>query len=172
MHIAYSLIGLGLALSATAPMAAGPSTDKNMVERGRYIIATSGCNDCHTPGYMQKDGKVPESEWLTGESMGWQGPWGTTYAANLRLMMSQMTEQQWLARAHGSFRPPMPGPSLHAMTDADLKAIYRYVKSLPVRGAPAPAYVPPGGQVATPYFDFTPKNLPRQAAAHHARREP
>ena len=49
-------------------------------------MATSGCNDCHTAGYMQKDGQVPETEWLTGDSMGWQGPWGTTYAANLRLL--------------------------------------------------------------------------------------
>lgn len=135
---------------------------------GRYLIATSGCNDCHTPGYMQKDGKVPESEWLIGDAMGWQGPWGTTYPANLRRLFAGMTEAQWLARARGDFRPPMPGPSLHAMRDADLKAIYRYVKSLPVKGEPAPAYVPPGGKVATPYFDFTPKNLPVVAASKGA----
>jgi mono/diheme cytochrome c family protein len=165
MHMAYKLLGLSLALSAATAIAAGPSSDKNMVDRGRYIIATSGCNDCHTPGYMQKDGEVPESEWLTGESMGWKGPWGTTYPANLRLSLSQMTEQQWLVRARGAFRPPMPGFNLRAMTDADLRAIYRYVKSLPPKGEPAPTYVPPGGQVATPYFDFTPKNLPQQAAA-------
>lgn len=166
MHAIPILSCCCLAALLTAPAMADTATDKNIVARGRYIIATSGCNDCHTPGYMQKDGNVPESEWLTGEHMGWQGPWGTTYASNLRLMMSQLTEQQWLARARGTFRPPMPGPSLRAMTDADLKAIYRYVKSLPLKSEPAPAYVPPGGQVATPYFDFTPKNLPRQAAAH------
>ena len=165
MNIAHSLLGLFLSAVLTAPVSADDAPGKRMLERGRYIIATSGCNDCHTPGYMQKDGKVPESEWLTGDSLGWQGPWGTTYPANLRLALSQLTEQQWLARARGSYRPPMPGPSLHAMTDTDLKAIYLYVKSLPLKGNPAPAYVPPGGQVATPYFDFTPKNLPRQAAA-------
>lgn len=47
---------------------------------------------------------------------------------------------------------------------ADLRAIYRYVKSLAPKGPMAPAYVPPGGKVATPYFDFTPKNLPAVAA--------
>lgn len=165
MNTAHSLLGLGLAILLATPASAGDTPSKNLVERGRYIIATSGCNDCHTPGYMEKDGKVAESEWLTGESMGWQGPWGTTYAANLRHSLSQLTEQQWLARARGAFRPPMPGFNLRAMTDADLRAIYRYVRSLPLKGDPAPAYVPPGGQVATPYFDFTPKNLPRQAAA-------
>ncbi|KAB2308393.1 c-type cytochrome [Betaproteobacteria bacterium SCN2] len=165
MRTARILAGFGLAALLSVPASAADSQSREMVERGRYLIATSGCNDCHTPGYMQKDGHVPESEWLTGDSMGWQGPWGTTYAANLRLSIGQLTERQWLARARGSFRPPMPGPSLHAMTDADLRAIYRYVKSLPMKGGPAPTYVPPGGPVATPYFDFTPKNLPRQAAA-------
>ena len=165
MRTTRILAGFGLAALLSVPVSAADSQSRETVERGRYLIATSGCNDCHTPGYMQKDGHVPESEWLTGDSMGWQGPWGTTYAANLRLALGQMTEQQWLARARGAYRPPMPGPSLHAMTDADLRAIYRYVKSLPVKGSPAPAYVPPGGQVATPYFDFPPKNLPKQTVA-------
>jgi hypothetical protein len=49
------------------------------------------------------------------------------------------------------------------MSDADLKAIYRYVRSLEVKGQPAPDYVPPGGRVTTPYFDFTPKNPPAVA---------
>jgi hypothetical protein len=57
-----------------------------------------------------------------------------------------------------------PAPSLRAMRDDDLKAIYRYNKSLGPRGVAAPAYVPPGGKVATPYLDLNPKNLPQQAA--------
>jgi mono/diheme cytochrome c family protein len=133
------------------------------IRHGRYLIQTSGCNDCHTSGYMQKDGHVPEAEWLTGDALGWQGPWGTTYPANLRLLFSQMDEQAWLARARQPMRPPMPSPSLRAMSDADLKAIYRYVRSLEVKGQPAPDYVPPGGRVTTPYFDFTPKNPPAVA---------
>jgi mono/diheme cytochrome c family protein len=133
------------------------------IRHGRYLIQTSGCNDCHTPGYMQKDGQVPENEWLTGDALGWQGPWGTTYPANLRLLFSQIDEAAWLARARLPMRPPMPSPSLRAMSDADLRAIYRYVKSLEVKGPAAPAYVPPGGKVATPYLDLTPKNLPPMA---------
>lgn len=148
----------GVLFAAWAGLAwAGDADD---IRHGRYLIQTSGCNDCHTPGYMQKDGHVPEAEWLTGDALGWQGPWGTTYPANLRLLFSQMDEKAWLVRARQPMRPPMPSPSLRAMSDADLKAIYRYVRSLDVKGQPAPAYVPPGGQVATPYLDFTPKNLP------------
>ena len=133
------------------------------IRHGRYLIQTSGCNDCHTPGYMQKDGQVPETDWLTGDAMGWQGPWGTTYPANLRLLFSRMDEKAWLVRARQPMRPPMPSPSLRAMSDDDLKAIYRYVKSLGPKGPMAPAYVPPGGKVATPYLDLTPKNLPAVA---------
>lgn len=38
--------------------------------QGRYITMISGCNDCHTPGYLQSEAKVPESDWLTGDTMG------------------------------------------------------------------------------------------------------
>jgi mono/diheme cytochrome c family protein len=55
------------------------------VERGRYLIKIGGCNDCHTAGYAPAGGKVPESQWLTGDALCWRGPWGTTYATNLRL---------------------------------------------------------------------------------------
>ena len=161
-----SAAGLLASLVVASAVAAPPRGDTD-IRHGRYLIATSGCNDCHTPGFMQKDGKVAETEWLTGDAMGWQGPWGTTYPSNLRLLVGSMTEQQWLIRARQPMRPPMPSPSLQAMTDDDLRAIFRYVKSLGAKGDPAPAYVPPGGQVVTPYLDLTPKNLP-PLAAHQA----
>jgi len=164
-----AIIPSAAALLASLVVASAVAAPKGAadIRHGRYLIATSGCNDCHTPGFMQKDGKVAESEWLTGDAMGWQGPWGTTYPSNLRLLIGSMTEQQWLVRARQPMRPPMPSPSLQAMTDDDLRAIFRYVKSLGPKGDPAPAYVPPGGQVVTPYLDLTPKNLP-PLAAHQA----
>ncbi|MBK7730524.1 MAG: cytochrome C [Gammaproteobacteria bacterium] len=149
---------LGLSLTAAAAWAGEAD-----IRHGRYLIQTSGCNDCHTAGYMLKDGHVPEADWLTGDTLGWRGPWGTTYPANLRLLFRQMDEMTWLARARQPMRPPMPSPSLRAMSDDDLRAIYRYVTSLGVKGQPAPAYVPPHGKVATPFFDMAPKNLPEVA---------
>jgi len=159
MNTSLKIAALLLA-GSTSLAWAGQADD---IRHGRYLIQTSGCNDCHTPGYMQKDGQVPETDWLTGDAMGWQGPWGTTYPANLRLLFRQIDEKAWLARARLPMRPPMPSPSLRAMSDDDLRAIYRYVKSLGPKGQVAPAYVPPGGTVATPYFDLTPKNLPAVA---------
>ena len=98
-----------LALSLTAAAAWAGEAD---IRHGRYLIQTSGCNDCHTAGYMLKDGHVPEADWLTGDTLGWRGPWGTTYPANLRLLFRQMDEMTWLARARQPMRPPMPSPSL------------------------------------------------------------
>jgi mono/diheme cytochrome c family protein len=157
---------LSFTLSALLFTAAAPAvaTHQADIRHGRYLIATSGCNDCHTAGFMQNDGHIAEADWLTGNNMGWQGPWGTTYPANLRLLVQQMDETAWVAHARMPFRPPMPAPSMRAMSDTDLIAMYRYIKHLGAKGLPAPAYVMPGGTVATPYFELTPKNLPMQAA--------
>lgn len=131
-----------------------------MIERGRYLMATSGCNDCHTDGYMQREGAVTVDKWLTGSAVGFSGPWGTTYPTNLRLLVQQLSEAQWLDHARAARRPPMPWFNLRAMNDDDLKAMYWFVRSLGAAGEPAPQYVPPGQAISTPYFEFVPKNLP------------
>jgi len=152
-------------LCLTRPaLAAGPDSGTADLERGRYLVRVSGCNDCHTPGYLQADGKVPESQWLTGNRVGFQGPWGTTYPANLRHTVHDLTEEDWLARARQPMRPPMPWFNLSAMTDDDLRALYRYIRHLGDAGEPAPAAVPPGAAVSTPYIDFTARNLDKVAA--------
>ena len=155
--------GFKIAAVVLAGCAGAASAGQDDIRHGRYLIQIGGCNDCHTAGFMQNPGQVAESEWLTGNATGWHGAWGTTYPANLRLLVQQMDEAAWLARARQPMRPPMPSYSLEKMSDADLKAIYRYLKSLGPKGEPAPAYVPPGGRVATPYLDLTPQNLPPQA---------
>jgi mono/diheme cytochrome c family protein len=127
-------------------------------QRGRYIVRVGGCNDCHTPGFMERGEAVPESVWLTGTSIGWKGPWGTTYPSNLRLFVTDFEEDTFVEviRARRS-RPPMPWPNLHAMSDQDLRSVFRYIRSLPITGEKMPAYVPAGEQPKTPYFEFEPK---------------
>ena len=132
-----------------------PTPDMKSVERGRYLAKIAGCNDCHTPGYFQTGGKVAEKLWLTGDQLGWRGPWGTTYPANLRLVMQNMTEKQWLKIAKtAEFRPPMPWFALHDMTTADQRAIYRFVRYLGPAGQAAPAFVPPGQEPKGPFVQF------------------
>ena len=148
--LAVSLLVISLSAAAQQAQKADPS-----VARGRYLIGIAGCNDCHTPNYPQSGGKVAESEWLTGDALGWRGPWGTTYAPNLRLYMQGLTEEQWVKKAKTlSTRPPMPWFNLHHMTPADLRAIYRYVRYLGPAGKPAPDYVPPGNTPTGPYVQF------------------
>src|SRR5262245_1252097 len=70
------------------------------IDRGRYVARTAACNDCHTPGYIEAAGNVPEESWLIGNTLGWSGDWGTTYPPNLRLYMQRVTEDEWVQIAH------------------------------------------------------------------------
>ncbi|MEX6504469.1 cytochrome C [Pseudomonas zhanjiangensis] len=129
--------------------------DDAQIERGRYLVKIAGCNDCHTAGYLQAPGAIPESDWLKGDRMGWNGPWGTSYAKNLRLRLAQLSESQWLALARtADFRPPMPNETLHVMTDDDLLAIYQLVRYLGPAGEPAPEALPPGQVPVGPVVIF------------------
>jgi mono/diheme cytochrome c family protein len=139
--------------SADKPTAA--RADTAGIERGRYLARIAGCNDCHTPGYAQSGGKVDEKAWLTGDKLGWQGPWGTTYPSNLRLVLAKMGEDEWVRVAKSAqYRPPMPWFALHDMAEADLRALHRYVRHLGPAGEPAPAYLPPGQAAKGPVIAF------------------
>ena len=146
------------ALAATALVVLWPTPTRAaaaaQIERGRYLVRISGCNDCHTPGYIAAAGNMDESRWLTGDPLGWQGPWGTTYAANLRTAMQNLTLPQWLQAARAPRRPPMPWFALRDMKDEDLASIYHFVRSLGPAGGAAPDFVPPGGPVRTPVVTF------------------
>lgn len=130
------------------------------VEAGRYLIRVAGCNDCHTPDYMQLGARVPEERWLTGGPLGWRGPWGTTYATNLRLFVQETPEDVWLSICEGrATRPPMPWDSLHFMSEADRKAIYAYIRHLGPAGEKMPAYCEPGVEPTTPYVLLDPDEM-------------
>ena len=105
-----------LVCATGAGMAAETGDDARLIERGRYVARIAGCNDCHTPNYAQTGGKVPEKDWLVGDRVGWRGPWGTTYPANLRLALSRMSEEDWVRSARSvEYRPPMPWFNLRDM---------------------------------------------------------
>lgn len=91
----------------------------------------------------------------------WSGPWGVSYTANLtpdpETGLGKWTEQMFMdairtGRHQGKGRPilpPMPWEALRHATDADLKAIFAYLRSIkpivnkvpdPVEPAPAPAH--------------------------------
>jgi len=145
--------------SAETSDASRPATqatdDAQLLARGEYMVRIAGCNDCHTPGYAETGGQVPKAQWLLGTPLGWSGPWGTTYPANLRLKLHEMDEATWLAySASLHTRPPMPDFALRTMSEVDRRAIYRFVRSLGPAGQPAPAYLPPGTAPSPPYVQW------------------
>jgi hypothetical protein len=76
-------------------------------ERGKYIVNTAGCHDCHTPMKMGEKGPEPDMSrmlsghpqmmkmppappaqgpWITSVAAtmtAWSGPWGTSFTANI-----------------------------------------------------------------------------------------
>ncbi len=140
------------------------SADGKQVNAGRYLVMVAGCNDCHTPGWDRAPGKIPEAQWLSGVPLGWRGPWGTSYAANLRLTVQKLNADEWVKMMHTrNARPPMPWASVNAMSESDVRAIYEYIHSLGPAGEAMPADLPPGVEPTGPYLNMEPV-FPKKAA--------
>ena len=104
---ALPLATLAFALATTVASAADAQTGEDKVARGRYIVNTSGCHDCHTPWKLGPKGPEPDmtralsghpqdmklppapavqEPWVmvaAGTNTAYAGPWGVSYTANL-----------------------------------------------------------------------------------------
>jgi cytochrome c len=179
--VAMGAVSWAWAADQAASGAAKPSA---AVERGKYIVFTSGCNDCHTPKKMGPRGPeldlsrllsgqpeapalppppvLPAGPWIAvtnSDLTAWSGPWGVSYALNLtpdeNTGIGSWSEDTFLkaiktGRHMGVARPilpPMPVDSYKLFTDADLRAIYAYLRSIkPVKNrVPEPVIAPPPG---------------------------
>lgn len=139
------------------------AADEVSVERGFYISIIGGCHFCHTEGYREADGKIDPEKALKGSSIGWQGPWGTTYAANLRDSAMGFNEDKWVDHLKNKVNlPTMPWYQVQAMTDSDLRSVYLYIKSLGPPGELAPFYREPGKEPRTPYVILAPPQTPKK----------
>lgn len=153
------------------------SSKAQMIARGKYLVNTSACNDCHSPKIMTPHGPEPDaSRLLSGHPSNaaipkvnsdalkdWVlfnqdltsavGPWGVSFAANItsdETGIGNWSEKQFLTAIRmGKYKglegsrnllPPMPWQVYNGMTDADLKAIYAYLKTTKpvVNVVPAP----------------------------------
>jgi mono/diheme cytochrome c family protein len=99
---------LGWKIVQTAAAPVSVALDPALVERGAYIVRTSGCHDCHTPWKIDETGPepdmsraltghpadlvmpppptLPEGPWLwigSASNTAFAGPWGVSFAANL-----------------------------------------------------------------------------------------
>ena len=139
------------ALIGPAGRAADAQPAADSIAAGRHLVLTGHCNNCHTARYAERAGAIPEDQTLMGNPVGWRSRAGTVYASNLRLVMQALSEDDWLRVARqAQWRAPMPWWSIREYDDDELRAIYRYVRSLSPLGTPAPAYAPAGQAPAGP----------------------
>jgi hypothetical protein len=85
----------------------------------------------------------------------WAGPWGVSFTANLtpeqETGLGRWTERDFVdamrtGRHQGRGRPilpPMPVQNVAALTDADLSAVFAYLRSIPAIRNAVPAPIPP-----------------------------
>lgn len=169
MNRTYLAAGLSLLMIACTPKPAATAPDvarapapeiaritaASEIAAGAYLTEIGGCHDCHTAGWPQAGGHAPVEKYLAGVPVGFSGPWGTSYAGNLRLLAQTMTGEEWAdMMQHRSGLPPMPWFAVNRMSREDLTAIHAYLVSLGPAGEPVPAPVPPGEAPTTPYIWF------------------
>jgi mono/diheme cytochrome c family protein len=101
------LLRIAIVLAASFARAGDPAPGADVIDRGKYIVNTAACHDCHTPWVMTDHGPAPDmTRALSGhpESLemppapalsvpwvmagaatntAWAGPWGVSFTANL-----------------------------------------------------------------------------------------
>lgn len=102
--------------------------------------------------------KLPEGPWIMtaiGTNTAWSGPWGVSFTANLtpdpetglgKWTLRNFVDTIRTGRHMGRGRPilpPMPIPAYKHFTDDDFKAIYSYLRTIPVVQNRVPEPLPP-----------------------------
>ena len=115
----------------------------------------------HPSGMTLPPPPAPSGPWIvsaTASNTAWSGPWGISYTANLTpdddTGLGLWTEQQFVdtirtGRRQGRGReilPPMPWPVFKNLNDADLKAMFAYLRTIPAikNKVPDPVIATPG----------------------------
>lgn len=156
------------------------------IARGEHLVLTAGCHDCHTPLKMGPQGPepdmtrklsghpegmqlppapAPQGPWLTSvaaTNTAWNGPWGTSYTANLtpdadtglgKWTFENFKQTIRTGRHMGRGRPilpPMPIPMYKNFTDDELSAIYAYLRTIPALKNRVPDPLPPAAAPGSP----------------------
>lgn len=132
------------------------------VERGLQVSIFAGCHDCHTEGYRESEGKIDPAKAMAGSSLGYRGPWGTTYPSNLRLFAQMLSEDTFvLTIKHLRTNPPMPWYNVRAMDENDIRSLYKYIKTLGDSGHTSPDTVSPLEEPKTPFIQIAPPQMPK-----------
>ena len=147
--------------SAMGPTSSPAVQAMTMEQAGEYLTIVGSCNDCHTQGWVEKKGNIPPADRFAGLDVGFRGEWGTSYGKNLRTITQRQTEDHWVevlkTADEGDGKPPMPWWNTALMNERDLRAMYRYIKSLGPNPAGVPRGLKPGVEPTGPYIWVTPR---------------
>src|SRR5712691_5502491 len=123
--------GVALAAAGTAATKSAPASAEKIAQ-GRYLAQIMSCGDCHTPGTFYG---APDAERAySGSEMGWRGPWGVLYAANLTPDLDTGIGYWTAAELARTLRtgirpdgtqigPPMPEQNTAQLTQDDAEAL-------------------------------------------------
>lgn len=149
---------------AGADSAAQAAASMTPVQRGQYLVAVLGCHDCHTPGTLY--GAPDMNRQLSGSDLGWQGPWGISYASNLTpdsTGLGSWTDEEILRAIQNGVKkdgspmaPPMPWPDFAHLTPSDAAAVVAYLRTVPAIQHQSPERVPPGRKATGSIVVFPP----------------
>jgi len=87
-----------LLIAAAIPALALADGSADTVARGKYIVTTSGCNDCHTPWVMGAKGPEPD---MTRMLSGHPSDFPLTPAPKVsggRVMVAAATNTAWIRK--------------------------------------------------------------------------
>jgi mono/diheme cytochrome c family protein len=149
----------GAALAALFAILATPALAQveRSPSRGEYLARIMDCGGCHTPGALV--GNPEPARALAGSAIGFRIPdLGYFYPPNLTphrtAGIGSWSEADIIRAVRTGVRPDgrvlapaMPWRSYSALSDADARALARYLKSLPPIDGAAP---PPAGPDQTP----------------------
>jgi hypothetical protein len=95
---------------------------------------------------------------ITDTNTAWAGPWGVSFSTNLtsdrNTGVGAWTEEMFVSTIRNGkhlgkgrdLLPPMPWRMYANLTDADLKAVFAYLKTVPAIANRVPAPIPPAGR--------------------------
>lgn len=157
-------VGAAASSDAMAPTT-GPSVQAGTMEQaGEYLTIVGSCNDCHTQGWVESGGKIPTADRFAGLNVGFRGRWGTSYGKNLRTITQRVSEERWVETLKtsdgGDGKPPMPWWNTAQMSDRDLRAMYRYIRSLGPKANGVPRGLPVGKEPTGPWIWVDPAKKP------------
>lgn len=171
LRLACGLLSMAVAacaLTATSERIPADWEQKSYIERGDYLVNYLGhCVNCHTP--LKPDGQSDVARYLSGvpakfagakagppQVAGFPGPRGSrVYAKNItpdpETGIGRWTEDQFVQTFKTGVRPdgvkyrisPMEWNVYANMQEEDIRAIYRYLRTVKSVANKAPENIPP-----------------------------